>query len=81
MQRFGEKLKNLRKKHHITLKQLAEQLGYTTHSYLSELETGQKVPTAQFVLNVARLFNVTTDELLMDELDVDLENSHIEELK
>ena len=81
MQRFGEKLKILRKAHHITLKQMAEYLGYTTHSYLSELESGQKVPTTQFVLNVARLFHVTTDELLKDELDVDLENSYIEAKK
>jgi transcriptional regulator with XRE-family HTH domain len=38
---------------------------------MSELETGKKEPTALFVLKVARFFNVTTDQLMKDELDLD----------
>ena len=79
MERFGEKLHGLRKHHKITLKWLASQLGYTSHSYISEIEAGHKIPTAIFVLNTARLFNVTTDELIKDELDVNLEESKINE--
>ncbi len=71
MQKFGGKLHLLRIQHHLTLKELAVALGYTTHGYISELESGKKKPTAEFVLNVARLFNVTTDQLLKDELDLD----------
>ena len=78
MQRFGEKLHILRTYHDITLKQLAYLLGYTTHSYLSELESGQKIPTTKLVLRISYLFGVTTDELLKDELQLDLENSRIE---
>ena len=78
MQHFGEKLRSLRTYHNITLKQLARLLGYTTHSYLSELESGQKLPTTKLILQISYLFNVTTDELLKDELQLNLGNSRLE---
>jgi transcriptional regulator with XRE-family HTH domain len=56
----------------MTLKGLARALGHTAHGHISELEAGKKVPTVQFVLNVSRLFGVTTDELLKDELEISL---------
>lgn len=71
MQRFGEKLHTLRKQQGLSLKQLAITLDYTAHGYISELETGKKMPTATFVLCVARLFNVSTDQLMKDELELD----------
>ncbi len=70
MKRFGEKLQALRTAHHMTLVELAHALGYTTHSYLSEIESGKKRPTVEFVLGVAQLFDVTTDELLKDEIEL-----------
>lgn len=69
-ERFGEKLRTLRVRHGMTLKEVANELGLNTHSYLSELEAGKKIPTAELVLNVARLFEVTTDELLKDETEL-----------
>jgi transcriptional regulator with XRE-family HTH domain len=69
MQRFGEKLHVLRIQQGMTLKELAKVLGHAAHGHLSELEAGKKTPTAEFVLKVARLFDVTTDELLKDELE------------
>lgn len=73
MQRFGEKLHILRIQRGMTLKELAQALGYTAHGHISELEAGKKIPTVQFVINVARLFNVTTDQLLKDELALDID--------
>jgi transcriptional regulator with XRE-family HTH domain len=70
MQRFGEKLHTLRTAHQLTLQQLAAELGYATHAYISELESGKKVPTAVMVLKVARRFGVSTDMLMKDELDL-----------
>lgn len=70
MQRFGEKLHTLRIGHELTLQQLAAELGYATHAYISELESGKKVPTAALVLKVARRFGVSTDVLMKDELDL-----------
>jgi transcriptional regulator with XRE-family HTH domain len=73
MQRFGEKLRALRTQRGMTLKELALELGLSAHGYISELESGKKKPTAELVLNVARLFDVSTDQLLKDELDLDMD--------
>lgn len=70
MQRFGEKLRNLRSQRGMTLKSLAQALGHKAHGYISEIESGKKVPTVQFVLSVSHLFGVSTDELLKDELEI-----------
>ena len=70
MQRFGEKLRILRKRHGMTIIELATALGYAANSYVSELETGKKQPTAALVFKVAKLFSVTTDQLLDDALEL-----------
>lgn len=70
MQRFGEKLRVLRKQRAMTIVDLAAALGYTANSYISELERGKKKPTTDLVFKVAKLFNVTTDQLLDDALEV-----------
>lgn len=72
--RFGEKLRTLRTGQNLTLQGLAHLMGHTAHGYISELENGKKPPTVEFVLRLARLFNVTTDELLKDELELDIEH-------
>lgn len=72
MQRFGEKLHNLRTQHAMTLQELAFALGLRAHGYISELEAGKKIPTVEVVVKAARLFGVTTDELLKDELELAL---------
>ncbi len=74
MQRFGQKLRTLRLRQHMTLKDLAEATGLTAHGYISELETGKKIFTTEFVLKIARLFNVTIDQLLKDELELDMDS-------
>jgi transcriptional regulator with XRE-family HTH domain len=55
----------------MTLQQLAHALGHSAHGYISELESGKKKPTAELVLKVACLFDVTTDLLLRDEIELD----------
>ena len=54
----------------MTLKELASALGLTAHGYISEIEAGKKKPTTDFVLKVAGYFEVTTDELLKDKLEI-----------
>ncbi len=70
IRRFGQKLQLLRQRQGLTLKGLAVSLGYSAHGYISELEMGKKIPTSEFVLSAARLFDVTTDQLLKDELEL-----------
>lgn len=64
---FGKKLRALRLERSITLKDLAKELGYRTHSHLSAIESGAKVPTVELVVRVSRFFNVSTDILLNDD--------------
>lgn len=70
MQNFGSKLRRLRKSKGVTLKELAHALGYSTHSYLSEVESGRKIPTAVLILKVSRYFDVPTDVLMKDECEL-----------
>jgi transcriptional regulator with XRE-family HTH domain len=79
IRRFGEKLHTLRTRRGLTLKSLAQALGHAAHGYISELEAGKKLPSLDFVLRVARYFNVTTDELLKDELDLSEQINNLEE--
>ena len=72
MEKFGEKLRALRTKRGITLKDLALAFGLNAHGYISELECGKKKPTVEFALKVADFFNITTDELLRDEIEINL---------
>jgi transcriptional regulator with XRE-family HTH domain len=69
--RFGEKIRHLRKRKGLTLKEVSEKLGLHGHGYLSELETGKKKPTVTIALGLALLFDVSTDVLLKDELEIE----------
>ena len=73
MQRFGEKLRILRTRHGLTVRELAVALGYSisSHSYISETETGRRRPKIDFVLKVADYFGVTTDQLVRDDIELD----------
>lgn len=70
MQRFGEKLRTLRLQRDMSVRELTKALGYTGHGYIYDIETGKKKPNVEFVLRVADLFHVTTDQLLRDELEI-----------
>ena len=70
-QRFGEKLRTLRRRRGLTLKELARECGFTSHSYISAIEFGKKQPSIELVVKIAKLFNVTTDQLLLDEMEID----------
>lgn len=70
MERFGEKLRVLRKRNGYTLKQLAEKLNFDSHSYLSAVEFNRKQPSIDLVIKIAMLFDVSTDDLLLDDREV-----------
>lgn len=72
MSRFGEKVRTLRQQRGMTIRDLAAALGYRGHSHISDIEQGKREPRIAFILNVAALFNVTTDQLLRDDLEVDV---------
>ncbi len=63
-------MKALRTGRGMTLQELADALGQSAHGYISELEASKKPPTVSLVLRVAELFDVTTDELLRDDIEL-----------
>jgi len=73
MERFGEKLRILRKRKGLSMRMLASQLSFSSHGTISDLEMGRITPSTKHVIRVARLFKVSTDQLLFDELELDPE--------
>ncbi|HFQ93133.1 MAG TPA: XRE family transcriptional regulator [Anaerolineae bacterium] len=70
MNRFGEKLRMLRNQRGLTLRQLGGMLE-VDHSYVARLEKGEKMPNVAMVLKISQIFDVSTDVLIKDELEVD----------
>lgn len=69
--RFGEKLRLLRRRRHITQGTLARDLDLDSHAHISNLEVGRRVPSLDLILRVANLFEVTTDYLLRDSVPIE----------
>jgi transcriptional regulator with XRE-family HTH domain len=69
MQKFGEKLRALRQNEKLTVRQLGDMLD-VSGPYIVQMEHGQKMPNAPMIIKIARLFNVSTDQLMLDELEL-----------
>ncbi len=63
MQGFHLRLRQLRQNKRLTLDALAKQLG-TTKTTLSRYENNKRLPDAEFIVNAAQFFNVSTDYIL-----------------
>jgi transcriptional regulator with XRE-family HTH domain len=66
----GAKLRALRRQQRLTQVELARRLGLARQGYVSNLETGRKAPSLDLVVQIADLFEVTTDYLLRESLPV-----------
>ena len=71
MKKFGEKMRVLRKRSGLSVRGLAREFGYNSHSYISEIETGKKGQSIEFVIRIADRFGVSVDQLVRDELEID----------
>lgn len=63
---FGEKLKFLREQDGLIQAELARRLEVSRH-FLNNLEAGRKAPSLEIALKVAKMFQVATDFLLLDQ--------------
>jgi putative transcriptional regulator len=70
MERFGEKLHTLRKQHGLTLRELAKALGFATHGYMGDLESGRAKPSLELALKIADHFGVSVDQLARDDVEL-----------
>jgi len=71
MERFGIKVRVLRQKQGLSVRQLASMLEMNSHSHIAKIETGQSKPSADLILKIAIFFNVSIDQLMRDELELD----------
>ena len=71
---LADKIIRLRKKAGCSQEELAEQLGVTRQS-VSKWEGAQSVPDIEKILQMSRIFGVTTDYLLKDELEDEREEA------
>lgn len=78
---FGITLKTLRTQNNYTQDQLAQKLGLTK-SVISAYETGLRLPSYDVLINIAKIFKVSTDYLLgMDNRqEIDLSGLTPEEI-
>ena len=60
---FGNRLKALRIQNNMTQAQLADHLNLTK-SVISAYETGLRMPSYEVLIDISRIFKVTTDYLL-----------------
>ena len=60
---LAEKIKTIREQFGITQSELARKLGLTRSS-INGWEMGLSVPSTQYIVELAKLFNVSTDYLL-----------------
>lgn len=71
IQKLGAKLEALRTARGWTQEEVGRALGYANHTPYTKLETGAaKRPSARRVLMLAKLYDVSVDVLVRDELQV-----------
>ena len=71
--RLAEKLLQIRKALGLSQKEMAKRLGmHRTHHHISQYERGKAVPFMEVLLAYSRLANVTIDQIVDDDLDLNL---------
>ena len=70
MKRFGEKLRMLRQRNQLTLRELGDRLA-VSNTFVLSIEQGKKSPNAEMIIKIADVFGVTADQLMRDELELD----------
>lgn len=71
MGRFGAKLRILRQQRGMTLRELADALGFRSHGFVGDLESGRKHPSLDLAVRIADFFGVALDRLARDDLELD----------
>ena len=65
---LADKIINLRKKNSWSQEELAEKLGVSRQS-ISKYEGAQSIPDMDKILKLSKIFGVTTDYLIKDEIE------------
>jgi len=71
--RLAAKLLQIREALGLSQKEMAERLGiHRTHHHISKYERGKAVPFMEVLLAYSRLANVTIDQVVDDDMDLNL---------
>lgn len=62
--KLGNRLKNFRLAYHLTHEEVREAIGDVTLRTIMFWESGDKMPNIKHLIDLARLYNVTLNELL-----------------
>ena len=73
---FGEKLYDLRKENRYSQDLLAEKLSVTRQA-VSKWELNEMLPDYENVIKIAKLFSVSTDYLLKDDIEMQIQRKKI----
>ena len=69
MEKFGEKLRILRIQRGLTTRELGELLE-VNQSHVTRIEQGKRIPNVAMVVRIAKIFGVSVDQLVLDELEL-----------
>ena len=67
LESIGKNIRKFRVANHLRLEDLAEKVGLSVN-YVGALERGEKLPSLETFINIANCLQVTSNELLADEL-------------
>lgn len=70
MERFGYKLRALREKQGMSVRQFAARLEIASHSHIVNLEAGRKKPSIDLILKICALCDVTPNQLMLDDEEI-----------
>ena len=74
--RFGKMVKMVRKERGLTQVELATRLGITS-GYLSEVESGRKLPHIDLTIDIARTLNVNANRLILERLNDQMPEGYV----
>ena len=79
---FNEKLKLLRKERNLTQEELADKLNVSRQA-ITKWESAEGMPDIVNLNQISKLFNVSIDELIKDDLDISINtgNKYMEEIE
>ena len=65
---FGKRMREIRISKNLSVQKVADEVGIQ-RNYVSQIEKGDKIPSADTMIRIANVLSVTMDSLLCDYLD------------
>jgi transcriptional regulator with XRE-family HTH domain len=68
---LGDKLRYLRNQHSLTQVDLAHRLALASYTHITKIEAGQRSPSIELLVRIAKLFDQPTDYFLRDTIPLE----------